>query len=228
MAHQLVIKKKSSQSTRLLLMLTIIGVAVICIASGYYYSHKDVKKLNQKISELSEENVQLQKSLSEIQQQANELSLENRATSVARDHLQSSVRTLQHDNATLHRELEFYKRIMSPEEIENGIQLSDFAIQQKDGEYSLITSLYQAGKHEVFQQGNIQFKVEVSKDGKTRWLSADQVKQRIGGSRKYTFRYFQHIENTITIDPSEKITQITLMVLKSGKVVIERTLSWEK
>lgn len=227
MAHQLVIKKKSSRITKFLLVSLGIATAVICIAAGYYYSDKDVAKLREQIQQLQQAQTTLEQDLAQSQQLIQEQELENRAITVAREHLQSNVKTLQQDNATLHRELEFYKRIMAPEDMEQGLQLADFAAQPSDQAILIKTSLYQAGRHDGFLKGSIDLDIEVEQDGELRWLTDDELNQQLSGDNRYTFRYFQHLEHQFVTKSSQKIKQIKLRVLKSNQVVFERTLNWE-
>ena len=227
MAHQLVIKKKSTQFTKVLLVMLAISVAALCVALGYYYSDKDVQKLRQQIAQLEQQQVIQAQQLTQSQQLNRELELENRAISVAREHLQSSLKTLQQDNALLHRELEFYKRIMAPEEIEQGLQLADFAAQELEDGLLIKTSLYQAGRHDGFQKGSIKLAIEVEEAGESRWLNDNELQQQLNGDNRFTFRYFQHLEHQFVTKSSQKVKQIKLTVLKSNQVVFERTLNWE-
>jgi hypothetical protein len=228
MGHKLVIKKKSTLLKKSIIALAIFGLVCVSAYSGFFYSQLDVNPLREQITQLESENQQLNDRLSVTKKQLNEASLQARAATVAKEHLEMTVKTLQADNTVLNHDLSFYQRIMSPEKADEGLQFADFQVIEESGETMLSAKIYQMGRHDRYRKGSVSFNVEVTEDDKqSRTLSKTEVELLIEGERKFQFRYFQTLQFRV-LKHQYQIKKITISVIDAKKRTIKQELEWGK
>jgi hypothetical protein len=228
MGHKLVIKKKSTLLKKAIIAIAIFGLVCISAYSGFFYSQLDVNPLREQITQLESENQQLNDRLLLTKQQLSEASLQARAATVAKEHLETTVKTLQADNTILNHDLSFYQRIMSPEKTDEGLQFADFQVVEESGETLLSAKIYQMGRHDRFRKGKVSFDVEVlEKENQIRKLSKAEVALLIEGERKFQFRYFQTLQFKLS-KHQYQIKKITISVIDAKKRTINQELVWGK
>jgi hypothetical protein len=228
MGHKLVIKKKSTLLKKAIIAIAVLGLVCVSAYSGFFYSQLDVNPLKQQITQLESENQQLNERLSLTKKELDEASLQARAATVAKEHLETTVKTLQADNTILNHDLRFYQRIMSPEKTDEGLQFADFQVSEESGDTLLSAKIYQMGRHDRFRKGRVAFTVEVlDENNQLRNLSKNEVERLIEGERKFQFRYFQSLQFKL-MEHQYQIKKITISVIDTKKRTINQELVWGK
>ena len=131
----------------------------------------------------------------------------------------------------LRKELEFYRGIVSPGEVEPGVRIQSFhlepAAQQRAFLYEL--TLTQVKRNDRFVSGVVEMEVEGVEDGLTKRLPFATLVAGDGKVLKFRFRYFQRFAGRIQLPDQFQPRRVTIRLSPRGKGQppgVERTLEW--
>ncbi len=231
----IVIRSKVSTSAKILL--TVMGLAVflglIWVAYeygrseanyGWQKANRTIESLEKDLALVRKENKDLRMSISQAQRQ---LQIDKSAYKELASNLNASNAEI----TDLHKELKFYRSIISPKDGRSGVQIQDLAISstEKADSYSYKLVLIQALRHSEEVSGTVGFEIKGSKnDQQTVIIHPQSPDSKI----HVNFRYFQNLEGIIGLPPDFAPLEIKVSVTTLGKKkkshTTERIYQWPK
>jgi hypothetical protein len=153
-----------------------------------------------------------------------ELTIETqKATSVA---LRDELTQLHKVNADLVTELGFFRKIMAPGEVPEGVQIERFEVESfGDLDWIVrVTLIHVAERHRVVA-GDVELVLIDSDDGSEIQLSAANEGENLI-ARNYRFRYFQTIEQPVTLPENVQPKAVKVTVRGKKGVIAETEFAW--
>ena len=232
---RIVIRSKVSTSAKTLL--TVIGLAALLgmIWAAYQYGHSEanfswqtanqtIERLEKDLEIVRKENKDLRMSISQAQRQ---LQIDKSAYK----ELSSNLNTSNAEITDLHKELKFYRSIISPKDGRSGVQIQDLAIRSTDKAdiYSFKLVLIQALRHSEEVSGTVGFEIKGSKNDRQTVIKHPRSPD---SEIHVNFRYFQNLEGIIDLPPDFAPVEIKVSVTTLGKKkkpnTTERIYQWPR
>ena len=175
--------------------------------------------LLEQVQQLGAENLDLRGRVTD-----SELVIETqRATSVA---LRDELTELHKTNADLEIELGFFRKIMSPGELPEGIQIEQFGVDWVAGsQWNVQLTLIQVAERHRVVSGEVALTVIGSRDGKVERLAQKQLAAG-DAALDYRFRYFQTLTQSITLPEGFLPTAVEVTVRGKREVVVQSKFAW--
>ena len=232
---RIIIRSKVSTSAKVLL--TVMGMAVFVglIWASYQYgrseadhswqtANRTIERLEKDLELLRKENKDLRMSISQAQRQ---LQIDKSAYKELAANLNASNAEI----TDLHKELKFYRSIISPKDGRSGVQIQDLAIMSTDKAdiYSYKLVLIQALRHSEEVSGTVGFEIKGSKNDRQTVIKHPRSPD---SEIRVNFRYFQNLEGIIDLPPDFAPVEIKVNVTTLGKKkkphTTERTYQWPR
>lgn len=178
------------------------------------------QKLGNRIKQLEDENTAFREMLARAERQ---LQIDRTAYQELDAALQESTRNI----ADLRKELNFYRKVISPATNQRGLQIQGFKIERSgipdQHRYKLV--LIQAFNQRRLIKGKLVFEVLGIKAGQQKIIRLPETK---GSPRNVKFRYFQNIEGIFTLPPDFEPLRIKVSVTTNDRRVskVERWYAW--
>ncbi len=175
--------------------------------------------LTEKVQRLDTDNRLLRNRVTDF-----ELTIETqKATSVA---LRDELTQLHKVNADLETELGFFRKIMAPGELSEGVQIERFEVEPvSDLEWVVRTTLIHVAERHKVVAGDVQFTLIDSVDGSEIQLAATDAGENVI-PRDYRFRYFQTIEQPVVLPPDVRPKAVKVTVRGKKGVIAETEFAW--
>lgn len=220
------------QQRRLRIFITL---AVIVMVVGAFFSGQFSQRYNE--SQLQRANRGFQQQVAELdgalQSMRSELALHRTGSQVSMQ-AQEQVRTELRDLKTYISELEeavnFYKSIMAPNTLEQGIRLDRFDLALAEGnEAGIRFVLSQVGDNRDLTNGAFTLRLEGSRGAETQVLGVPKLTLE-GTDGKFRFRYFQDISLRLGWPEGFVPQRLIIEVQTSGRRPqrLERVIDWPK
>ncbi|KXO13993.1 hypothetical protein AKG98_55 [Moritella sp. JT01] len=176
-----------------------IVLLALAILLGYGFSYLKGMESAAKITMKDDEISRLSSDLAETSKIKAQVEVELQTSQVLVGQLTEQQRTLFNENAELKRELVFYRRIMAPEDVINGVKLESltFIPEVSEDYYFMQLVLMQVQKKKRHIKASADLIFYGSLDGKPveyRWNELVDKKQQ---KLSFSFRYFQAVEGSI-------------------------------
>ena len=131
----------------------------------------------------------------------------------------------------LRKELDFYRGIVSPGDVEPGLRIQSFhlAPASQEGAFLYDLTLTQVKRNDRFVNGVVEMEVEGVEDGQTRLLPFTTLAAGDGKALKFRFRYFQHFAGRIQLPDRFQPRRVTIRLSPRGKGQppgVEQTVEW--
>lgn len=231
---QFTIRNRPPVQQRLLLALGIAGI-VLVLYLVYEWGRSDAGfnklaemrrrgELAAQIDKLTEANEKLRSDIA-----AAELARKVDRQSYAA--VEKSLADLQGQVLKHREELTFYRGIVSPEDGIGGLRVQRFQIfpAAATHHYRLVLVLLQSMRQDTAASGLVDIRVEGMRDGKTVELPLSQLGDisRSDGRVAFQFRYFQELEQDITLPPDFEPRAITVEVRSGRLAPLRETYPWQ-
>ncbi len=177
------------------------------------------RSLLEQVQQLGTENVDLRGRVTD-----SELVIETqRATSVA---LRDELTELHKTNAELEIELGFFRKIMSPGELPEGIQIEQFGVDWVEGsQWNVQLTLIQVAERHAVVSGNVALTVIGSLNGEVERLAQKELATE-DASLDYRFRYFQTLAQRIVLPEGFLPKAVEVTVRGKKEVVVQSEFAW--
>jgi hypothetical protein len=229
-------KRKSHGKGRLMLAL----VCVTLLAGGYWagVQHGTATE-SARLGQVDVERDQLEASVIELRKQyqsgrQQQISLERgRAIDEqALNQARQSIVELETRNAQLRSDLVFYKRIMAPTSVANGLQIDSLSVDKNLEEgFDFRLVLTQVGNNKRYQSGLVTVNLLSQSGDSADTVSLRDVSPQIDDlAIKFRFRYFQDINGSLTLPDSFEPLAVEVVMQPDGEgaTEIKRTFLWNK
>ena len=168
----------------------------------------------------------------------NKLRAEVAAAELARDVDRKSYADVEKTLADLqaqvlkHREeLTFYRGIVSPEDGIGGLRIQRFQVLSDgtDNHFRLRLVLVQSMRQDAVVSGSVEVAIEGVRDNKPEQLALNDIdgEARGGGQVPFQFRYFQNLEQAITLPDGFEPKAVTVEVRSSKATPVRESFPWQ-
>lgn len=177
------------------------------------------RSLHEQVQQLGSENLDLRGRVTD-----GELVIETqRATSVA---LRDELTELHKTNAELEIELGFFRKIMSPGELPEGIQIEQFGVDWVEGsQWNVQLTLIQVAERHAVVSGDVELTVIGTRDGEVERLVQKELATE-DASLDYRFRYFQALAQRIVLPEGFLPKAVEVTVLGRKGVMVQSEFAW--
>lgn len=159
-----------------------------------------------------------------------ELEMARRLDRDAYGQIERTLGDLQSQLARQTDDLAFYRSIVSPADGIQGLRIQRFNVTQgaKPREFVMKLTLVQAMKHENVISGLVQVEVNGTQGGKPTRYAIGDLKAKPGARLPFSLRYFQTIEETVTLPEGFEAFE-TQVTVTSGKLrfPMQQSFTWK-
>ncbi|MBN1378240.1 MAG: hypothetical protein JXA04_03310 [Gammaproteobacteria bacterium] len=216
------------------LRVTIILVAIVIgwgcfelgiLQAGYQRtaSHNEIQEMTEqlgalktRIEELTEENAQLQSN--------------NAIDATATKQVNQRLDQLNQETLELKEELVFYRSLLSPSELEPGLQILGVQLVKdaKDNIYGYKVVLTQRRNRNLFADGVVEMQINGTQEGEAVLLDSKTVLADKKGELKFKFKNFQSLEGQLSLPEGFEPQAILVKVNPRSRSLkrIERNYEW--
>lgn len=132
----------------------------------------------------------------------------------------------------LNEELSFYKSIISPSDMQPGVNVQDLRISEStvQGKYPYRLVLTQNSGHNQIVRGSVRLKILGEKDGKSVNYSLNDLSNNEQNLMEFSFKYFQRFEGNILIPEGFKPIRLIIQINIKGKRLrtVQQSYNWNK
>jgi hypothetical protein len=220
------------------LWLRLVLIALLLAAGGGWLYQRGVQMGVGEAQRLQQERPQLQAEIEKLHQEkrqlADQLAVLERASQIDRQaslDVRQGLGDLQEELAGLRGELAFYQGIMSPGDVEPGIQVQRMSWEpvSAEGVFRYDLTLVQVKRNDRLVQGVVHFSLEGELDGHPVTFSLAEVTEPVVESLAFRFRYFQHFEGEVQMPSHFRPHTVHLRVEPAGRGApppVERSYDW--
>jgi hypothetical protein len=145
--------------------------------------------------------------------------------------VKSDVGQLEEALQAAREELEFYRGIVAPGDVNPGLRIHRFALERgvAQGEYHYDLVLTQLKRNDKFVSGVVEWKIVGILDDESVVLALDEVSDPAVQQLKFRFRYFQDLAGTIKLPGEFAPDRVELTVRPEGKgkqVPVVQSFDW--
>jgi hypothetical protein len=231
---QFVIRSRPAWQRRLFAVGAILGGLLVLYGAyetgryqGGYSKFAEIKRrreLNTQIEQLSETNEKLKADLAAAE-------LARTVDKQAYSDVEKTLADLQAQVLKHREELTFYRGIVSPEDGIGGLRIQRFQILPgaADHQFRLQLVLVQSMRQDAAATGAVSITVEGVRNSAPAELALSQIggETRADGQVDFKFRYFQELEQDITLPPDFEPRAVTVEV-RSGKLQpVRESYPWQ-
>lgn len=231
---QFTIRNRPPVQRRILLVLGVAGIVLVLYlvyewgrsAAGFskFAELQRRRELTEQIDKLTEANEKLRTDIA-----AAELARNVDRQSYAA--VEKSLTDLQAQVLKHREELTFYRGIVSPEDGIGGLRVQRFQIFPAGAahRYRLVLVLLQSMRQDTAASGLVEIRVEGMRGGQSVELPLSQLGDisRSDGRVAFQFRYFQELEQEITLPPDFEPRAITVQVHSGRLAPVRETYPWQ-
>ena len=143
--------------------------------------------------------------------------------------MDTTLRDLQSEILELKQEVDFYRGIVSPSEIQ-GLRVQGFTLAQDgaSGYYRYNLTLSQSAKNRRFISGVAKLEIVGMQGDSQKTLALGDVTKPVKSAIQFKFRYFQELKGDIRLPENFKPLRIELHAVPEGRgnKAIDQTFAW--
>ncbi|MCC1497860.1 DUF6776 family protein [Alcanivorax sp. 1008] len=210
--------------------LFVILVIIAAFIAGQITARENTSRLERDRSRLTD---QVRVLDSALQSARNELALHRTGTEVsqqAQEQVRSEIRDLRGQLAELEEAVAFYKNVMAPGSVEQGLRIEkfDLAPAATAGEFAFRLVLTQVGDNRNNVAGDVLLKLSGMQAEEQVQLSGSDILVE-GSETRFRFRYFQELTGRLRLPEGLQPEQITVEAINGARrnQKTEKTYMWQ-
>ncbi len=214
---------------RLSVTLVLILVGWFLYNYGYEQSGYHETRAEEEILRLRDRVAYLERQNQDLTDQVATLERSNLIDQQAAGDVKGALEAMENEMLELKEELSFYRSIVSPSKMKAGMHVQALQLEKGEaqGEYLYKLVLTQVRGNNRVARGVVNLKLKGMQNGAAKTLElADLIKK--GQSIKFSFKYFQSVEGSLTIPSGFEPEEIWIQVEPKGKALesVEETYPW--
>jgi len=181
------------------------------------------RQLIAKLADIEEQNGTLNAKIAELE-------MSRKLDSEAYGQVEKTLGELQSAMSRQGDDLAFYRSIVSPADGIAGLRIQRFEIAQGSTprEFVLRVTLIQAMRHDNVAAGLVQVTLTGLRDQHSTQMTVGELLGRPRGQLPFSFKYFQTIEQAITLPEGFDVFEVEVQVTSSRlRAPLERTFPWK-
>jgi len=200
------------------------GVAACGFMVAEYYNDLDrqyVRALEQMRDSHEREQVALRRELVNLQVAQN-------VGEQSGAELRDNIKTLRDEQAQLREELVFYRSLIAPNKLTEGLQVASFELfERRSGVFTYHLLLTQVTSQRSRISGRVTLQVAGQQAGQAQVLPLTDLSEIDGYPLRYRFRYFQDLKGQIDLPQGFTPEQVQIVVTGKGRSNIELAVAWD-
>ena len=217
----------------------VIGVGTLLLALAAYLTFQlgkqqagaELQQLQHQRGRLDQQIEQQQSELMALREQHAVLQRASEIDRQASLELRDDFARLQGEVLGLRKELDFYRGIVSPGEVEPGLHIQNFRLEPaaEKGEFRYELTVTQLKRNDRFVTGVVEMEVEGVEDGLTKLLPFATLVAGDSKALRFRFRYFQRFAGKLRLPDQFQPRRVTIRLSPRGKGQppgVEKTLEW--
>jgi hypothetical protein len=145
--------------------------------------------------------------------------------------VQDELGVLQDELQLVREEVEFYRGIVSPGDVKQGLYLHRFELVNgpQPGQFHYDLVLTQLKRNDRYVKGVVEWEIVGELNGEQKKLDLAAVTADQVGKLDFRFRYYQHLTGVITLPEGFRAQQVRLSVRATGKNAqgsVEQVFAW--
>ena len=236
MNHTRSIVLRLDRSKKIMFVCGIVFSLVLLSMGGYAIYHKGLAEGEQAIAQnklISQELADLQVAFRSEQQRAVNAEKSAEIDRLAAEEVRRALLTYRNDLAELQSNVEFYRSLMAPDELEKGLGLYGFNLSydQKAGTYQYKVLVTQAGNLNRLLKGEMSIRLMAESNGSIKEYELSAMPSFTGlMPAKLRFRFFQTIEGSFKLPDDLTPVSMVVELESTGKAAqkINKTFNWQK
>ncbi len=175
--------------------------------------------LRKEVQQLEHRNKELARESGELRDRVAILERSSQIDQQAARAVQSELGQLEEALQEAREEVEFYRGIVAPGDVDPGLRIHRFDLQDDlaPGEYHYDLVLTQLKRNDKFVSGVVDWKISGKLDGEPVVLALDRVTEPAMQQLKFRLRYFQDLAGTIKLPEGFVPDRVELTVSPQGK-----------
>ena len=236
MNHTRSIVLRLDRSKKIMFVCGIVFSLVLLSMGGYAIYHKGLAEGEQAIAKnklISQELADLQVAFRSEQQRAVNAEKSAEIDRLAAEEVRRALLTYRNDLAELQSNVEFYRSLMAPDELEKGLGLYGFNLSydQKAGTYQYKVLVTQAGNLNRLLKGEMSIRLMAESNGSLKGYKLSNLPAFSGlMPAKLRFRFFQTIEGSFKLPDDLTPVSMVVELESTGKAAqkINKTFNWQE
>ena len=209
-------------------MLAIIGVC--CILLGFALGQNQVLVNRVSNALLSKDLDETQSQLAQMQGELIDARLNAQVAGDAADALRQDLAAMQADNQKLAEEVTFYKSLMDPGSLTQGLQITELELARGSSaaEFDFQLLLTQVAQRRSFIAGDVRIDIVGTQENETSEvvLSLTEIADIPKYPLKFRFRYFQDLTGSLTLPDRFVPQRILITAQQQGKQAQQESFPW--
>jgi len=213
---------------RLLLSVGTLLVLLAALAGGYYLGLAKSTLDQRYLASLEDMASANEQTIATLRQQLTDGKLARDVDREAAQELRTSIKGLRDEVAALEEEVRFYKSLMAPSSLEQGLQIAKFEVSPAAAadQFAYRILLTQVATRRDWIQGHV--RVELTDPRSGRVLSLTEIAELEAYPLKFRFRYFQDLTGVLTLPAGFEPQSVTVTAARRGSAAQrqEKTFDW--
>lgn len=215
---------------RVAITLVVIAIAWGCYEMGITQAGYQRSASSTEIQNLNAQINELQAHIEQLTEQNAQLQSNNAIEATATKQVNDRLNQLNQETLELKEELVFYRSLLSPSELEPGLQILGVQLvrDSKDNTYGYKVVLTQRRNRNRFADGEVELQISGTEGGKQKLLESDTVLSEKNGVLRFKFKNFQSLEGQLSLPDGFKPQTVLVKVNPRSRSLkrIERNYDW--
>ncbi|MEM7208479.1 MAG: DUF6776 family protein [Pseudomonadota bacterium] len=211
---------------------------IVLAATGYglydygrYRGGFNEELANQRIDELEQEIEELSRRNQKLLDQNALLDRSSRIDRNAHDEVKAALNIAQQQSLELREELAFFRSLVSPSEMEPGMHIQNFSVEQdaEPGSFNYKLVLTQVRKNNREAVGRVLLRFSGLINGKSVIYALSDIAQVKTEDLNFKFKYFQSFEGSLRFPKRFQPKSVSITVRPEGERLksVQKTLEWD-
>lgn len=202
-------------------------IATVCLLLGYTLGENRIIQSRMDSGSLSHQLEREQQRAAELEAQLIDVQLASDVHKNAADELRDELQSLYQQVAALGEEVTFYKSLMAPEDIRQGLQVDGLEVSPAEaGRFHFQLLLTQVALRRTYIGGEVRLDI-VGREGSTQVVkSLTELDFEETYPLKFKFRYFQDLSGTFLLSEDFVPEKVLITAKQSGKDELQVSFPW--
>ncbi len=232
-SSQYLVKAHNPRKAMLYRGVVVLAMLISCWAGFEYGRNRagyDQSAAEAKIEALTKQTGILNARIDELTLENAQLASDSAIDATANQQVSQKLRKLNEEMLELKEELVFYRSLLSPAELEPGLQILGIQMARSPGnntfDYKIV--LTQRRNRDRYASGQVDLQLSGVRSGKQARLASDQMIENSKKSLKFKFKNFQRLEGSLSLPADFEPENVLVSVVPKDRRLkqVERSYEW--
>lgn len=210
-------------------------ISVLCLVLGYALGQDESLASRVSNTLLNQDVAGLQQRVTDLESKLIDAELNARVQREASSELRVDLADMRKEASRLQEEVTFYKSLMAPGSLSEGLHVTEFDVQpvNAEGQYAFELLLTQVALRRSYISGDVRLDfigyfttAEADKEIDEAVLSLTEMSDLTAYPLKFRFRYFQDVAGILTLPEGFQPDRVLVTASQNGKDPLQVTFPW--